>query len=307
MSIDPVLLPELIGRIGASAGSATSFALRYVSKTTHAAMQLYAPELSPYDMIIDAIGNPDMIRWLFSMGCTAKNIYAWQDTLGELPPDTLSVDKHHNDKHHNDKHHNDKVCAMAARRGDLESLQLLRKNGFLVHKDDLKYAIRHDNVKLIKYLLQEPTTAVIDEDFLSIVVVLECYNLLSWADDTGRTCYWPWHNLLCTAAASGSVKMLRWCTKKFLPSTNGLVVVAAYNGHLPVVKWLHDRYEREGIDTSDSAIRAARAGGHEHIIEWFRSVCIDVNDASRGYIIYPVAEFRSDSDEFILNKYAGVI
>lgn len=268
------LPPELTIVITIHLDESSVFALKYTNKRNHAVIPT---TVSAHDLMAAAAyaGHLPIIKWLHSMGCTARNI-------------------------HREGRVSDMICTQAVRGGHYDALCWLHNSGFHIYLNAMNYAAcnNHGNIRMIKHIYNV-TCRYIEPDVFLIAAASGNTNLLDWINIKVRTTTREWElPAVYNAAATGKISVLKWLFRKGLSVYgDNLIIYAAYNGHLETVQWLI-------INKNMSPVHAAlgaQAGNQNHVLDWIMSQYPRINIDDMYWVVDP--QYDVQSPEFILNKY----
>lgn len=127
----------------------------------------------------------------------------------------------------------DIACNTAAAAGELELLQWLYVEGFLIGSSTCSEAAQNGHLEVLK-----------------------------WLRSAG--CTWN-SNIICNAAESGRIDIIKWVRDNGAPMSTHMGAYAARKGHLKVLRWL---YKRGLLKNIDGVVNNAAVSGHQCIIWW---------------------------------------
>lgn len=123
-------------------------------------------------------------------------------------------------------------CALAAKEGDLELLQIMIDNGFAVDTRSICWASLHGHMHVVEWMRENDypwDTAVFDNactfgdvDNLEILYEMGC----------------PWDKYACSCAArEGNLEALQWVRSRGCPWDSNVLLYSQENGHHAVYQW----------------------------------------------------------------------
>jgi len=153
---------------------------------------------------------------------------------------------------------------------------------------DLEYAIKYDNLEVVKYIYTEGKsnnylTCVLSakygnlkilkwarkngcswDELTCAIAAMNCHlEVLKWARENGC----PWNELTCKyAAVNGHLEVLKWARENGCPWNEGTCANAAFNGHLEVLKWAREN----GCLWNELTCADAAMNGHLEVLKWAR-------------------------------------